>query len=54
MTLKEQERCEDVQLEQQTYLGKFCKECKGDETNKKAEKKKNKKKKESKKSKDEL
>jgi len=42
--LQEQERCEDVQLEQQTYNGKFCKQCaKSDEKPAAAKPKKDKK-----------
>merc|ERR1719431_1011683 len=40
--LLEQERCEEVQLEQQTYYGKYCKVCKS-EDDKKDEKEKEKK-----------
>ena len=59
MSRAEQARCEDVQLEQKTYLGKHCKECKGEEdpkkkANKEGEKKKSKKKDKSKKAKEEL
>jgi hypothetical protein len=58
MSLIEQERCEDVQLEQRTYSGKYCVECKGEESKAKpskgGDKKKSKKKDKSKKAKDEL
>ena len=35
----DEERCEDVQLEQQTYVGKFCQLCEGAADKKKDTKK---------------
>ncbi len=51
MLRKEQERCEDVQLEQNTYQGHHCKECKDEKSKKKTTSKEEEKKKAKKKDK---